>query len=210
MQAWFLCVLAGAAGAASDPAEQPFKPDAGPDKAVAIFAGGCFWCMEEAFDPVKGVTATVDGYTGGHLDNPSYEDVTAETSGHAEAVKIIYDPSQVSYRHLLQVFWHNVDPTDAKGQFCDRGDSYRSEIFYVDPAQQKAAEASATALKRAAAAPAPIVTKITPATTFYKAETYHQDYYEKNPLRYKYYRYSCGRDARLDEVWGDQARTPEH
>lgn len=185
--------------------KQPFKPDVGADQAVAIFAGGCFWCMEQAFDPVDGVVETISGYTGGHLDDPSYEDVTAETSGHAEALKIVYKPAVVDYEHLLDVFWHNIDPTDAGGQFCDRGDSYRSEIFYIGPEQKAAAMASKKALQNNDAAPSPIVTEIVAATTFYAAETYHQNYYNKNPLRYKFYKSACRREATLEKLWGDAA-----
>lgn len=203
--AWCGCAAAADAGP-----KAAFKPDTGPDKAVAIFAGGCFWCMEQAFDQIKGVKATIDGYTGGHVDNPTYSDVTSETSGHTEALKVVYDPKQVGYDHLLQVFWHNVDPTDDSGQFCDRGDSYRSEIFAVNAAQKKAAEASKKALQQDANAPSPIVTKIVPAVTFYRAEDYHQNYYKKNPLRYKFYHNACRRDATLDKLWGDKARTPAH
>ena len=201
-------LFAGLAQAAPAP-NDAFTPQVGDDRAVAIFAGGCFWCMEEAFDPIEGVKQTISGYTGGHVADPSYDDVTAETSGHAEAVKVVYDPRRVSYDHLLQVFWHNVDPTDAGGQFCDRGDSYRSEIFAVDSAQMKAAKASKQQLQNADNAPEPIVTDIEPAVTFYPAEDYHQNYYEKNPLRYKFYRNACGRDRTLDKLWGEAARTPE-
>lgn len=201
-------LLTVAAPALAGP-QDAFKSNAGADQAVAIFAGGCFWCMEEAFDPIKGVKKTISGYTGGHVADPSYNDVTSETSGHAEALKVVYDPSQVSYDHLLQVFWHNVDPTDAKGQFCDRGDSYRSEIFAVNAKQMQAAKASKQALQQSDSAPSPITTEIVPAVTFYPAEDYHQDYYEKNPLRYKFYRNACGRDRTLDKLWGEAARTPE-
>lgn len=201
----------GSTAFAADPGPQAaFKPDVGPQQAVAIFAGGCFWCMEQAFDQIKGVQATIDGYTGGHTDHPTYSDVTSEKSGHTEALKIVYDPQQVSYDHLLQVFWHNVDPTDDSGQFCDRGDSYRSEIFAVNDAQKKAAEASRETLQQSRKAPSPIVTQIVPAVTFYKAESYHQNYYKKNPLRYKFYHNACRRDATLDKLWGDKARTPAH
>lgn len=201
--------MAGPAARAAAGPQAAFQPDVPAGQAVAIFAGGCFWCMEEAFDPIHGVKATIDGYTGGHVADPSYGDVTSETSGHAEAVKIVYDPSQVSYDHLLQVFWHNVDPTDDQGQFCDRGDSYRSEIFAVNSAQMQAAKASEQALKQDPKAPSPIVTKIVPATTFYPAEDYHQNYYKKNPLKYKFYRNACGRDRTLDKLWGKAARTPK-
>ena len=198
--------FSASAGADEAPAPNaPFKPDVGTDEGVAIFAGGCFWCVEEAFDQVEGVVSTTSGYTGGHLPDPSYRDVTAETSGHAEAVKVVYKTDKVDYEHLLDTFWHNIDPTDDGGQFCDRGDSYRSEIFYVNDAQKKAAEQSKRALQDDPDAPSPIVTEIVAATTFYPAEDYHQDYYKKNPLRYKFYRSSCRRDAVLEKRWGAAA-----
>ena len=202
--------FSASAGADEAPAPNaPFKPDVGADEGVAIFAGGCFWCVEEAFDQVEGVVSTTSGYTGGHLPDPSYRDVTAETSGHAEAVKVVYKTDQVDYEHLLDTFWHNIDPTDDGGQFCDRGDSYRSEIFYVNDAQKKAAEQSKRALQDAPDAPSPIVTEIVAATTFYPAEEYHQNYYQKNSLRYKFYKNSCRRTATLEKRWGDKAGGPD-
>jgi len=174
-------------------------------QAEAIFAGGCFWCMESAFDPVDGVISTTSGYTGGHLKNPTYRQVGSGRSGHAEALKVVYDPDKVSYQQLLDVFWVNIDPTDDRGQFCDHGSEYRSEIFYIGEAQRRAAEASLAKLKQDKPFRQPIVTRITRATPFYRAEHYHQDYYQKNPLRYRYYRYACGRDARLSEIWGERA-----
>ncbi|MES1938599.1 peptide methionine sulfoxide reductase (S-isomer-specific) [Salinisphaera sp. T5B8] len=198
--------FSASAGANEAPApDAPFKPDVGANQGVAIFAGGCFWCVEEAFDQVEGVVSTTSGYTGGHLADPSYRDVTAETSGHAEAVKVVYKTDEVDYATLLDTFWHNIDPTDDGGQFCDRGDSYRSEIFYVNDAQKKAAEQSKRALQDDPDAPSPIVTEIVAATTFYPAEDYHQNYYNKNPLRYKFYRSSCRRDAVLEKRWGAAA-----
>lgn len=171
----------------------------------AIFAGGCFWCMEGPFDELPGVKSTTSGYIGGHLENPTYKQVSAGNSGHAEALRVVYDPEKVSYDKLLEVFWVNVDPTDAGGQFCDRGSQYRSGIFYTDEAQKAAAEASLAALQKDKPFKEAVVTEITEASKFYPAEHYHQDYYKKNPLRYKYYRYACGRDNRLEEVWGDRA-----
>lgn len=201
-----LAVATPLASAADNPApDARFKPDVTADEAVAIFAGGCFWCMEQAFDPVDGVVSTISGYTGGHVDDPNYKDVTSEASGHTEALKVVYKPAQVDYAHLLDVFWHNVDPTDAGGQFCDRGDSYRSEIFYVTPEQKSAADASKKTLQDDSDAPSPIVTKIVPAVTFYPAEDYHQNYYKKNPLRYKFYHSACRRAATLTKRWGDAA-----
>ena len=169
---------------------------------VATFAGGCFWCMEPPFDALAGVISTTSGYTGGHLQDPSYKEVSRGGTGHTEAVQIIYDPEQISYAELLDVFWHNIDPTLANGQFCDMGSQYRSEIFYHDTEQQQLAMASKTALDELKPFPKPVVTAISPATTFYPAEDYHQDYYLKNPVRYKFYRYGCGRDQRLEQLWG--------
>lgn len=201
-----LALSAGTTLAADTPKpEQPFKADVPAGQAVAIFAGGCFWCMESDFDPVKGVVSTTSGYTGGHVDNPKYGDVTGEQSGHSEALKIVYNTDETDYKTLLDVFWHNVDPTDDGGQFCDRGDSYRSKIFAVNTDQMAAAKASKQALEDDADAPKPIVTPIVAATTFYDAEDYHQNYYKKNPLRYKFYRASCRRDATLEKRWGDEA-----
>ena len=166
---------------------------------VATFAGGCFWCMEEAFDAVPGVEATVSGYTGGHLDDPGYEQVSSGRSGHLEAVNVFFDPVVVSYAELLETFWRNVDPTDDGGQFCDRGSQYVSAIFVRNERQRALAEAS----KRALEADRRIVTPILPATTFWPAEEYHQDYYTKNSIRYRFYKFNCGRKARLEEVWGE-------
>jgi peptide-methionine (S)-S-oxide reductase len=171
-------------------------------RAEAIFAGGCFWCMEDPFDQVDGVVSTISGYTGGHPKNPRYRQVALGDSGHAEALQVVYDPERVSYEQLLALFWKNVDPTDAGGQFCDRGDPYRSEIFTIGEQQHQAAVASRARLQRQRPFDRPIVTPITPASTFYPAEGYHQDYYLKNPLRYRFYRFGCGRDARLWELWG--------
>ena len=173
---------------------------------TAIFAGGCFWCMEPPFDKLEGVVFTVSGYTGGHLENPGYKQVSAGGTGHFEAVEITYDPSKIDYATLLNVFWHNVDPLTDDGQFCDKGDSYRTAIFYRDDEQQSLAEDSKSALDESGFFTQPVATQLLPAQTFYPAEDYHQDYYQVNPLRYKYYRFACGRDARLEEVWGKSAR----
>ena len=170
---------------------------------TAIFAAGCFWCVEEAFDKVPGVSVTTSGYIGGHVANPDYRSVSSGRTGHTEALLVRYDAEQVSYDELLAVFWRNVDATDAGGQFCDRGSQYRSGIFFTDDEQRAAAEASKKALQDNPNAPSPIVTEITEAGEFYPAEEYHQDYYEKNPLRYKFYKTSCGRAARLEELWGE-------
>jgi len=175
-------------------------------EAVATFAGGCFWCVESDFDGVAGVLRTISGYTGGHLKDPTYKQVSAGGTGHYEAVQVFYDPTKVTYEKLLDVFWHSVDPTDGGGQFCDRGQSYQTAIFANTPEQLALAEKSKKALEASGAAKAPIVTPIVRAGPFYPAEGYHQDYYRKNPLRYKFYRYGCGRDARLEELWGNDAR----
>jgi peptide-methionine (S)-S-oxide reductase len=174
----------------------------GPVLEKAIFAGGCFWCMEPAFDKLEGVKSVVSGYTGGRKPNPTYEEVSSGTTGHAESVEITYDPAVIGYARLLDVFWHNIDPTVKDRQFCDVGDQYRSAIFYQGEEQKRLAEASKRALEQSKRFPGPIYTEIAPATTFYVAEEYHQKYYQKNSIRYKYYRYSCGRDQRLKELWG--------
>ena len=171
----------------------------------AIFAGGCFWCMEKPFDQLEGVVSTTSGYTGGSKVDPSYKEVSAGGTGHTEAIRIVYDPTKVSYKKLLDVFWVNVDPTTNDRQFCDKGSQYRPGIFTADEAQAKAAKASLASLKTTKPFSDPIKVEITPATTFYPAEDYHQDYYQKNPIRYRYYRGGCGRDARLKELWGDKA-----
>jgi peptide-methionine (S)-S-oxide reductase len=171
----------------------------------AIFAGGCFWCMEPPFDVLPGVLATTSGYVGGRERQPTYEQVSAGETGHAEAVLVEYDPTQVTYETLLDVFWRNVDPLTRDRQFCDGGRQYRTGIFFVDDAQQAAARASLAALESSGRFKAPIVTEITRAGRFWPAERYHQDYYQKNPIRYRYYRNGCGRDARLRELWGDDA-----
>ena len=172
---------------------------------IATFAGGCFWCMEPPFDKIDGVISTTSGYIGGHQDNPSYEQVSAGTTGHTEAVRIEYEPEKISYQQLLAVFWKNIDPTTANRQFCDSGSQYRSGIFYHNEAQKNAADESLKALKQSKPFTAPVVTEITAASVFYPAEDYHQDYYLKNPLRYKYYRFACSRDNRLEELWGEPA-----
>lgn len=171
--------------------------------ATATFAGGCFWCMEPDFDKLDGVLSTTAGYTDGQKINPGYKEVSAGGTGHTEAIQIKYDASKVSYETLLSVFWKNIDPTSKDGQFCDRGNQYRSGIYYHDEAQQKAAEASLKSLEQNKPFKQAIVTELKAATTFYPAEDYHQDYYQINPIRYKYYRYRCGRDQRLDELWGE-------
>jgi len=182
----------------------------GQDTETAVFAGGCFWCVESDFDYVPGVIRTISGYTGGRLDNPTYEQVSRNTTGHREAVEIVFDPQKVSYEMLLEVFWRSVDPTDGGGQFCDRGESYRTAIFYRNEAQQRLALASRQRLEESGQLVEAVATTLEPASTFYAAEDYHQDYYRKNPLRYQFYRYSCGRDERIKELWGEQAHQGIH
>ena len=171
-----------------------------PEQGVAIFAGGCFWCTEADFDKVKGVISTTSGYIGGKLANPGYERVSAGGTGHAEAVEVIYDPSKVSYEQLLAVYWRSVDPTVKNRQFCDAGDQYRTAIFVRNDEERKWAEASKA--KAAAELKQPVVTEIVQAGPFYKAEDYHQDFHTKNPTKYKFYRWNCGRDQRLEQLWG--------
>jgi peptide-methionine (S)-S-oxide reductase len=170
-------------------------------KATATFAGGCFWCMEPPFDAEPGVLETIVGYTGGSTENPTYEQVSAGGSGHTESIQVIYDPAIVSYERLLGIFWKNIDPLDSDGQFCDKGSQYRSAIFYHNEEQKKLAEVSKKQIEKGGSLPGSIVTEIVPAYTFFPAEEYHQDYYKKNPLRYKFYRRSCRRDKRLAALW---------
>jgi peptide-methionine (S)-S-oxide reductase len=172
------------------------------DSEIAVFAGGCFWCTEADFDKIPGVISTTSGYIGGRVPNPTYKQVSRGKTGHIEAVQVRFDPSKTSYSRLLAAFWPTIDPITANGQFCDRGSQYRSAIFYYNEDQKKQAEASRAELAASARFNRPIATEILPATTFYPAEEYHQDYYIKNPIRYRYYRSNCGRDARLAEVWG--------
>lgn len=204
-QPWLgaLALLAGVATAQTP----PVKP-AGPTSlatSLATFAGGCFWCVESDFDKVPGVISTTSGYIGGTVPNPTYQQVSAKGTGHAEAVQIVFDPAKVSYAQLLEKYWHSIDPTTKDRQFCDSGSPYRTAIFAHDDAQLAAARASLAALEKSKPFPQPIVTQIERAGTFYPAEDYHQDYYKKNPIRYQYYRASCGRDARLKELWGSKA-----
>lgn len=168
----------------------------------AVFAGGCFWCMEEAFEGVEGVVSVMSGYIGGTKADPSYEEVSSGATGHAEAVEVLFDPARTSYPKLLEVFWRNIDPTTPDRQFCDRGSQYRSAIFTLTELQQRQAEESKRAVEQTKPFREPIVTQIVPATTFYPAEDYHQDFYKRNPIRYKFYKYNCGRVQRLEEVWG--------
>ncbi len=196
-------VIAAALGIAS--AQTPPSTATGPAPsglAKATFAGGCFWCVEADFDKVPGVVTTTSGYTGGKVANPSYEQVSAKVTGHAEAVEVVYDPKQVSYEQLVEYFWHTIDPTTKDSQFCDHGSPYRTAIYVQDAAQLAVARASLAKLEKGKPFKEPIVTEIALAGPFYAAEDYHQDYYKKNPIRYKYYRTSCGRDARVQQLWG--------
>jgi peptide-methionine (S)-S-oxide reductase len=170
--------------------------------AQATFAGGCFWCTESDFDKVPGVISTTSGYTGGSVANPTYEQVSSKTTGHAEAVQIVFDPAKVSYAQLLAKFWTSIDPTTRDRQFCDVGTPYRTAIFTHDATQLEAARKSLADLEKSKPFKEAIVTQIVPASVFYPAEEYHQNYHQKNPLRYNYYRLSCGRDARLQQLWG--------
>ena len=198
-------LASGAALWAQDRTPPPRSAVTGTTVAVATFAGGCFWCMEPPFDKLDGVISTTSGYIGGKVANPTYEQVSAGRTGHTEAVQIAYDPTRITYEKLLDVFWHNIDPTVKDRQFCDIGSQYRSGIFVHDAEQKRLALASKGALEKSKPFKQPIVTEITDATTFYPAEEYHQDYYTKNPVRYRYYRAGCGRDARLKELWGERA-----
>lgn len=172
----------------------------GTHEASAIFAGGCFWCMEPPYDKLPGVKSTISGYSGGHKKNPHYKEVSSGSTGHYEVLQVSYDPGQVSYQQLLEVFWRNIDPLDATGQFCDKGQQYQSAIFYSDENERLLAQQSIAEITEKLGKP--IATKLLPAADFYPAEDYHQDYYLKNPRRYKFYRWNCGRDQRLQELWG--------
>jgi len=175
--------------------------------ARATFAGGCFWCVEQPFDELPGVVSTTSGYTGGQKLDPTYEEVSAGGTGHAESVLVLYDPKKISYEKLLDVFWHNIDPTTANKQFCDWGSQYRPAIFFHDEIQKRLAEESRLRIERTKSFPQPIAVEIAAASKFYPAEKYHQDFYKKSPIRYKTYRFGCGRDARLRELWG---KAPSH
>jgi peptide-methionine (S)-S-oxide reductase len=198
---WFAVLLAASAATFAPASAQT---GGGPQPATATFAGGCFWCMESPFDKLDGVISVTVGYTGGSKANPTYEQVSAGSTGHAESVQLKYDPGKVGYAKLLEVFWRNIDPVTPNAQFCDHGNQYRSAIFYQDEEQKRLAEASKAELAKSGRFKQPIVTEIVPASTFWPAEDYHQHYYLKNPLRYKFYRTSCGRDRRLEELWGRQ------
>ena len=198
----FIALLLAAVAVPANAADAAPQPSA--KRATAIFAGGCFWCMEPPFDKLDGVLSTTSGYIGGDTVDPTYAEVSAGGSGHAEAVRVSYDPARIGYGRLLEVFWRNIDPTVRNRQFCDVGPQYRSAIFYLDEEQRRLAEESRTELVRTKPFPEPIVTEIVAADTFYPAEEYHQDYYQKNPVRYHFYRWRCGRDDRLEALWGDR------
>ncbi len=177
-------------------------------QAVATFAGGCFWCMEEAYEKVAGVSSVVSGFMGGNVANPTYKQVSGGSTGHAEVVQVTFDPAKVTYQQLVDWFWVNIDPGDASGQFCDKGSEYRSAIFFHGDEQKRIAQASKEKLQASGRLKQPIATEITAADTFYPAEDYHQDYYKKNSARYQYYKYGCGRAARLEQIWGKPAPPP--
>ena len=193
----FTLTIMSSVATAQEPAAENTKLE------TAVFAGGCFWCMEQPYDELDGVIPTTSGYTAGHVKNPSYQQVSSGSTGHTEAVKVVYDPEKISYEKLLDVFWVNIDPLTANAQFCDRGTQYRAGIFYNSEEQKRIA--LATLKKLSKKFNEPIVTEVTPLGEFYAAEDYHQNYYQTNPVRYKYYRWRCGRDARLKELWGEQA-----
>ena len=200
-----LTLLLLAAVARPAAAEQAAPANGADGLAKATFAGGCFWCMEPPFDKLEGVVSTTSGYTGGSKSEPSYREVVAGDTGHAEAVQVLYDPKKITYAELLQVFWRNIDPTTPNRQFCDRGHQYRTAVFYHDPEQKRLAAESKKRIESSKKLDGPIVTEITEVGAFWPAEEYHQDYYKKKPLRYKFYRHSCGRDQRLKELWGDDS-----
>lgn len=201
--AWMVLAVALLVLAPGGARAQEEMPPPAQNLKAAVFAGGCFWCMVHPFDALPGVASVTSGYTGGTKVDPSYQQVSSGTTGHVEAVRVEYDPARISYQTLLGVYWRNVDPFDADGQFCDRGNQYRSVIFYTDDAQKTEAEASKRAMMQRFSRP--LATTIVAAGPFYRAEDYHQNYYRENPLHYRFYRGSCGRDARLDEVWGEEA-----
>jgi peptide-methionine (S)-S-oxide reductase len=201
----FLFAVASAGQLAS--AQSTLAPAPPPGQKTAAFAGGCFWCMVHPFDHLDGVTSVRSGYAGGKVATPSYQEVSAGSTGHREAVLVTYDPTKIGYDKLLEVFWHNIDPLDDGGQFCDRGMQYTTAIFVADNEQRRLAETSKAAMDERFGKP--VATVILDAGPFYAAEGYHQDYYKTNPLHYKFYRFSCGRDARLEKVWGAEAREGE-
>jgi len=208
MNALRLCLLTAAVAVAAALAALPggvSAQAAAPSIARAIFAGGCFWCVESDFDKIDGVISTTSGYTGGTVANPTYQQVSSQTTGHAEAVEVLFDPKRVSYAQLVERYWRTIDPTTEDRQFCDIGTPYRTAIFAVDAQQLRIAQASKAALEKSKPFKEPVATEVVMAGAFYAAEDYHQDYHRKNPIRYAYYRNGCGRDARLKQLWGEQA-----
>ena len=198
-----LLQLALAPGLPGPAHAQALQPPPAPGLRAATFAGGCFWCMEQPFETLDGVTEVISGYTGGTVANPTYKQVGGGRTGHKEAIQVTYDPARITYQRLLDVFWRNVDPFDAGGQFCDRGQEYATAVYAGDPEQRDLAERSKAAVQERLGKP--VVTEVVEAGPFYRAEDYHQDYAASNPIRYRYYRYTCGRDARLEKVWGEEA-----
>jgi len=208
-----LLVACGGSSATAGEATQPTSPEelatniapasTQGEHEVALLAGGCFWCLESAYDGQKGIISAVSGYAGGQLDNPTYKQVGYDDTGHAEVVRVVYDPKVVTYEQILSTFWHNIDPFDARGQFCDKGDQYRSAVFPMDDGQKAKAEASKKEHEEKLGKP--FVTKIEPPAVFWRAEEYHQNFHVTNPVRYGSYRLGCGRDRRLKEIWGDEA-----
>lgn len=203
MRSGFWGMLCGLLLGLAWPAAASEKAGSAEKIATATFAGGCFWCMVHPFDELPGVISVTSGYTGGHTPNPTYAEVSSHTTGHIEAIQVRYDPDRIQYQRLLEVYWRNVDPLDGGGQFCDRGDTYQSAIFYQDEEQKRLAEQSKTGIERRLQHQ--VVTEIRPGGRFYEAEDYHQNFYKNNPLRYTYYRYRCGRDQRLEELWGKKS-----
>lgn len=200
---WVVAAALAIGPVAAQAPAAPAKAAAGAQVAKATFAGGCFWCVEADFDKIEGVISTTSGYIGGRTTSPTYEQISTGTTGHTEAVEIVFDPARVSYRRLVDYFWRTIDPTVDDRQFCDIGSQYRPAIFTHDDAQLRIAQESKAAIEKSKPFKAPILTPVAPASTFYPAEAYHQDYYLKNPLRYRYYRGGCGRDARLKALWGE-------
>ena len=195
-----VAVILAAAAASTTRPQTSGQNEARSEKAT--FAGGCFWCMEPPFDELPGVLSTTSGYTGGQKKNPTYEEVSAGGTGHAESVEVVFDPARVTYQQLLDVFWKNIDPTTPDRQFCDVGSQYRSAIFYHSEEQKRLALASKKTIDDSGRFKQPVVTEVVPAAAFYRAEEYHQDYYKKNPIRFKYYKFGCGRAKRLEQLWG--------
>jgi len=200
-----LVVLAAPCPVRSAPSTPDASSAAKPEVKRATFAGGCFWCMETAFEGRPGIVAVISGFSGGKEAHPTYDEVSAGRTGHMESVEVVYHPSEISYERLLEIYWHNIDPTQGDGQFCDRGAQYRSAVFVRDDNERRLAEHSKSAIEKAKTLHAPIVTRILPFTGFWPAEEYHQDYFHKNPDDYHRYREGCGRDRRLEELWGAKA-----